>query len=189
MLRAEDSKAGYLLELVRLQAVTRKDARKAVQGESPLVNKTAEGLLDQILTLQRSDPLYLRLKKELGTDSSREGYSLDQKGLLSYKRRVVVPLQKALIQELLYLYYNNQFSGHWGIDKTKELLEYKFYWPGLVKDIREYISTCQTCQNIAIPRYKPYRKLESLPVPQGPWQEVFLDFITQLPTSYIGIKE
>ncbi len=152
--RAEDSETGHLLELVRLQAVTRQDARKAVQGESPLVNKTAEGLLDQILTLQGSDPLCLRLKKELGTDSSREGYSLDQKGLLYYKGRVVVPLQKSLIQELLYLYHDDQFSGHWGIDKTKELLERKFYWPGLVKDVREYISTCQTCQNIAILRWQ-----------------------------------
>jgi hypothetical protein len=26
-------------------------------------------------------------------------------------------------------------------------------------------------------------------VPDGPWQEVSLDFITQLPSSYIGTKE
>ena len=48
---------------------------------------------------------------------------------------------------------------------------------------------CYICQNIAIPRHKPYGKLESLPVPEGPWQEVSLDFITQLPSSYIGTKE
>ena len=45
------------------------------------------------------------------------------------------------------------------------------------------------CQNIAIPRHKPYGKLESLPVPKGLWQEVSLDFITQLPSSYIGTRE
>jgi len=71
--------------------------------------------------------LCTRLKKELGTDSSQEGYSIGQDGLLYYKNRVVVPSQKSLIQELLYLYHNDQFSGHWGIDKTKELLERKFY--------------------------------------------------------------
>ena len=102
--RAEDSEAGHLLELVRLQAVTRQDARRAVQGESPLVNKTAKGLLDQIHTLQGSTPLCLRLKKELGTDSSREGYSLDREGLLYYKGRIVVLLQNSLIQELFDLY-------------------------------------------------------------------------------------
>jgi hypothetical protein len=47
--RAEDSEAGHLLELVRLQAVTRREAKEATQGESPLVDETAEGLLDLIL--------------------------------------------------------------------------------------------------------------------------------------------
>jgi hypothetical protein len=47
--RAEDSEADHLLELVRLQAVTREEARKATQGESPLVDETVEGLLDLIL--------------------------------------------------------------------------------------------------------------------------------------------
>ncbi len=68
-----------------------------------------------------------RLKNELDTDSGRKGYFLGWEGLLYYKGRVVVPLQKSLIQELLYLYYDDQFLGHWGIDKTKELLEHKFY--------------------------------------------------------------
>ena len=156
---AEDSEAGHLLELIRLQAVTREEAKKATQGESPLVDETAEGLLDLILQSQGTDPLCTRLKKELDTNSGREGYFIGQKGLLYYKGRVVVPLQKSLIQELLYIYHDDQFSGHWGIDKTKELLERKFYWPGLAIDVKEYVSTCQTCQNIAIPRHKPYGKL------------------------------
>ena len=49
MLQAEDSEAGHLLELVRLQAITRKEAKEATKGESPLVNKIVEGLLDLIL--------------------------------------------------------------------------------------------------------------------------------------------
>jgi transposase InsO family protein len=198
--RAEDSEAGHLLELVRIQAVTRSEARKAVLGETPLVDETAQELLSKITKLQSTDPLCLRIKREISTKistksqegtstkNSREGYSLDQIGLLWYKGRVVVPTQKALTQELLYLYHDDQFAGHWGIEKTKELLERKFYWPGLAKDVREYVLTCQTCQNIAIPRHKPYGKLESLPVPNGPWQEVSLDFITQLPSSFIGTK-
>ena len=56
-------------------------------------------------------------------------------------------------------------------------------------DVREYVTTCSVCQNIAIPRHKPYSKLEPLLVPERPWQEVLLDFITQLPTSHIGTTE
>jgi hypothetical protein len=91
MPQAEDSEAGHLLELVRLQAVTRREAKEATQRESPLVDKTAEGLLDLILQSQGTDPLCTRLKKELGTNSGCEGYFIDQRGLLYYKGRVVVP--------------------------------------------------------------------------------------------------
>ena len=69
----------------------------------------------------------LRLKKELSTNSGRKGYILGYEGLLQYNGRAVVPAQKALTQELLYLYYDNQLTGHWGIDKTTELLKRKFY--------------------------------------------------------------
>ena len=47
---------------------------------------------------------------------------------------------------------------------------------------------CSTYQNIATPGHRPYGKLDSLPIPKGPWQEVSLDFITQLPESCIGTK-
>jgi Integrase zinc binding domain/Chromo (CHRromatin Organisation MOdifier) domain len=200
----QDRETSHLLDLARIQSVTRREARQAASGENPQDNKTSEDLLAKILELQGKDPLCMRLKKEISTKIStksqagtstcsgrdgRKGYILGQNGLLLYEGRVVVPAQKALTQELLYLYHDDQLAGHWGIEKTRELLERKFYWPTLVVDVREYVTTCFTCQNIAISRHKPYGKLESLPVPEGPWQEVSLDFITQLPSSYIGTKE
>ena len=99
--QAEDSEAGHLLELVKAQAITRREAKEATQGESPLVNETAEGLLNLILKSQGTDPLCTRLKKELGTNIGHEGYSIGWRGLLYFKGRVVVPLQKSLLQELL----------------------------------------------------------------------------------------
>ena len=184
----EDTEAGSLLDFVRIQTVTRQAARGAAQLESPYITQAAKGLLTTIRELQGTDPLCLRLKKELSDNSGREGYSLGQDSLLLYSGRVVVPAQKALTQELLYLYHDDQFAGHWGVEKTQELLERKFYWHGLARDVREYVTTCSTCQNIATPRHKPYGQLQSLSVPKQPWEEISLDFITQLPESCIGTK-
>jgi len=47
--RASDSETGHLLELVRIQTVTRREAKKAAQNENPLVDNISIGLLDQIL--------------------------------------------------------------------------------------------------------------------------------------------
>ena len=98
--RAEDSEAGHLIELVRSQVVTRRDARRAVQGEDPLVDGTAQGLIDQILKLQGLDPWCIKLKKELGvttplnkdSQTSRyQHYSITHDGLLRYQGRLIVP--------------------------------------------------------------------------------------------------
>ena len=104
-----NSEAGHLIDVVRLQAVTRGQARMAARNEDPLSTEAApdSSLLDLISKSQGTDPLCIRLKKELqrqpgsGRDISRlsasyagttmKGYSLDQQGLLYYKSRVVIP--------------------------------------------------------------------------------------------------
>ena len=47
--KSSDSETGCLLELVRVQAVTRREAKTAAQGELPLAEELASGLIDLIL--------------------------------------------------------------------------------------------------------------------------------------------
>ena len=37
--------------------------------------------------------------------------------------------------------------GHFGMDRTLLLLQDRVYWPGMSKDIREHIRTCDQCQH------------------------------------------
>jgi hypothetical protein len=172
-----------------LQTLSRRQAKNATHQEDPGVIEPSGQLLDLVLELQKEDPLCQRLRKEIESNNPRKEYLIDSKGLLRYQDKILIPEQKSLIQELLYLYHDDQFAGHWGIDKTKDLLQRKFYWKNLTSDVHEYIVTCPTCQNMAITRHKPYGKLQSLPIPKGPWQEVSLDFITQLPVSRNKFEE
>ena len=48
--QAEDLEAGHLLDVIRIQAVTRQEAKKAAQGEYPL-GQTADNLLATIREL------------------------------------------------------------------------------------------------------------------------------------------
>jgi len=59
----ENTKAGHLIKLVKIQAIIRREAKKVVHNEYPLVAEIAPGLLDLILKSQGTDPLYIRLKK------------------------------------------------------------------------------------------------------------------------------
>ena len=35
--------------------------------------------------------------------------------------------------------------GHFGNDRTMELLRAKFYWPGLYKEVTSHINSCPRC--------------------------------------------
>ena len=62
-----DDKAGYLVDVVQLQVVTRRQARMTAQDENPLNEETTLtlSLLNLILKSQGTDPLSIKLRKEL----------------------------------------------------------------------------------------------------------------------------
>jgi hypothetical protein len=74
-----DSKAGHLLELVRMQAITRGEAKNTAREKHLFAKEPARGLIDLILKSQGTDPLCCRLKKELQSSqklgNSQEGSS------------------------------------------------------------------------------------------------------------------
>ena len=38
------------------------------------------------------------------------------------------------------------FGGHMALQRTKQRIEFTFYWPTLLEDCREYVRTCHVCQ-------------------------------------------
>ena len=63
----------------------------------------------------------------------------------------------------------------------------KFHWPGMRKDIANYIKSCEQCESNKITRQKPAGKLQKLREPSAPGQMINMDFITDLPyASYRG---
>jgi hypothetical protein len=88
-----------------------------------------------------------------------------------------------LIQELIMLYHDSPSAVHWGVRKTLDLLKRHFDWDRISNDVKKYIAMCPACQGKALHRYKPYGKLNPLPIPEYPFAEISLDWITGLPES------
>ncbi|KAJ0852584.1 putative nucleotidyltransferase, Ribonuclease H [Helianthus annuus] len=62
------------------------------------------------------------------------------------------------------------------------LVRDRFYWPKLDKDVMRIIKRCRVChiaktQNTNQGLYTP------LPVPEGPWEDISLDFVLGLPRT------
>ena len=51
-------------------------------------------------------------------------------------------LREKLIREV----HSSGLSGHFGRDKTLFMIQEKYYWPQLKKDVENFVKRCQICQ-------------------------------------------
>ena len=144
----------------------------------------SEPLLEIIQVAQRNDSRCQDIaKKRLGKRNAngKEIWAMDNSGLLRYESRVVVPEDPALRGEVMKLHHDDPLAGHYGVEKTLELLRRSWYWENMETDVRAYCKECDVCQRVKAKRHMPYGLLSSLPQPERPWGEISMDFVTGLP--------
>jgi transposase InsO family protein len=103
-------------------------------------------------------------------------------GVPHFQNRIYVP-EGSLRTEALVSCHDSTLAGHLGVTKTQEMVTRKFYWPHMDKTIEEFCAACQTCARNKLPRHAPYGLLMPLPIPEGPWISIAMDFMTDLPNS------
>lgn len=97
--------------------------------------------------------------------------------------RVNEELSQETQRQIISMCHDDRVSGHKGIDKTLEIITRNWEWPGIRKDVTEYVGQCNLCAKTKTSRHKPYGKLQALRPPSGAWEEVTMDFIGPLPWS------
>ena len=100
---------------------------------------------------------------ELRQQGLRDGPYQDIDGVLHYQGLSF--MSEAIWMELISRYHDNPLAGHFSIEKTRELLARKYYWPTLRHDVETYVKGCDVCLASKAVRHKPYGDLQSLPVP------------------------
>ena len=94
-----------------------------------------------------------------------------------------VPEDRDLRMEIVRLHHDTPISGHPGTEKTLELMQRSYTWPGMPTLVKDYVSRCDRCARFKGTNQAPPGKLKPLDTPPGPWKEIFADFITDLPES------
>ena len=103
----------------------------------------------------------------------------DIKSVLHHQGLPYVP--EIIRTELISRHHDDPLAGHFGIEKTRELVARKYYWPTLRHDVDDYVKGCDVCLASKAVRHKPYGDLQSLPVPTYCWKDLLIDFVTGLP--------
>ena len=89
--------------------------------------------------------------------------------------RIIVP--KELRQHIINLAH----EGHQGLIKTKKLIRESVWFPGIDSSVETTIKKCLACQAVGLPN-KP-APLESIEIPQQPWDTIYIDFIGPFPNG------
>jgi len=79
--------------------------------------------------------------------------------------------------------YNHVLAGHFGQEKTWQLIEQEYYWPRLQCYVKNYIGSCNVCLHNKPCHHRPYGYLKQLPIPSQPWESISMDFVEQLLVS------
>ncbi|GKA31404.1 putative reverse transcriptase domain-containing protein [Tanacetum coccineum] len=82
--------------------------------------------------------------------------------------------------------HTSRYSVHPGADKMYYDLRDLYWWPGMKRDIAEYVSRCLTCSKIKVEHQKPSGFLQQPEIPEWKWEKITMDFVTKLPKSSSG---
>ena len=78
-------------------------------------------------------------------------FKLEEDGILTYKGRIYIPNVAELRRVVMDEIHQAPYFGHPGYQKTIATARKQYFWPGMKKDMDEYISRCMKCmQNLLV---------------------------------------
>ncbi|KAJ8769376.1 hypothetical protein K2173_002580 [Erythroxylum novogranatense] len=114
---------------------------------------------------------------------------LEQDGALTATLRLrpmllCVPDVDGLRREILEEAHLAIYAMPPGMTKMYKTLKQHFWWPGMKRQVAEYVSRCLTCQQVKAEHQAPVGKLHSLPIPEWKWERITIDFVMGLPRIF-----
>ena len=85
-------------------------------------------------------------------------------------------------QSIISEFHDLPSAGHKGNKATYNTLWKHYRWKGMKEQVQQYVKHCQRCQRGKATNKAPAGELLPLPTPQGPWQDITVDF-TEMPES------
>ena len=99
------------------------------------------------------------------------------------EKKVYVPKDDTLRAEIIRPHYDMLVEEHGEQWKTVELVTRNFQWPGVTKEVKQYVKGYDFCQRNKNCTEQPVGKLMSNSIPERPQMYISADFITKLPLA------
>ena len=94
--------------------------------------------------------------QKIRADKFRDRWE-DLKRVFQYDSLPFVP--DIIRSKVISRHHNNLLVIYFGINKTQELISWKYYWLGIKKDVKFYIKGCDVCLALKTVSHKLYNNL------------------------------
>ena len=165
-------------------------------GDKRSVADTLELSAGELQDLQEKDDTLSKIREAADGHANSAGVGFFKQEGLVYRRwtppgrgeeyeieQLVLP--KACRRAVLELGHEIPLAGHLGVEKTRQRILRRFYWPTVFKDIEEFCKCCEKCQKTTN-RKVPPAPLIPLPIITEPFKKIAMDIVGPLPRSRSG---
>ena len=134
-------------------------------------------LLDKIRRCQ--EEMIEQDKKSLTGEESRS--QKDDKGIRQFSSQIWIPNVTELKKEILQDAHNSTYSIHPRSTKMYQDLKKNILWPGMKREIAEWVNKCDICQRVKAEHQRPSGLLQPLEIPEWKSEHLTMDFVVRLP--------
>jgi len=105
-------------------------------------------LLDKVRKSEAKDDEIVKAVEEMkraGVKMLRDEEWRQENGLMLKEGKMYIPKDERLRAEVIRLYHDMPVGGHRGQWKTAELVTRNFWWPGVTREVKQYVEGCDAC--------------------------------------------
>ena len=167
------------MENVVADSLSRVGHLMALQAMASLQPAWVQEVVNSYATDPKAQDLLTKLALHSPDD---DGFALHQ-NIIRHNGKVWIGDNSALQTRLIATLHSLAIGGHSGTNATYHRLKYLFSWKGMKQDVDSFVKQCSICQHAKHVNALPSGLLAPLPIPEGAWQQISMDFIEGLPTS------
>jgi len=117
----------------------------------------------KIIELQKTDVGVFHIKRKIKGQKTKH-FRLDERGVLWFEDRLVVPKNHELRNQILDEAHSSKLSIHSGSSKMYQDLKNHFWWTKIKKEIAAYVARCDVCSRVKADHLKPGGQLQPLSI-------------------------
>ena len=143
-----------------------------MEKEQLLIERAKEKIIEKIKKLEVKDDNVVKAVEEMKKAKVKvlrnDKWQIEDELVLK-EGKMYIPKDEELRLEIIWLYHDTLIAEHREQQKTVELVTRNYWWPGVTKEVKQYIEKYNQYQRMKNRTEMPTGKLRPNAVSERPW--------------------